>query len=73
MTDQEIIERFWARDESALTQSAAQYGSYCRSIAFGILGDMRDVEECVNDTRMKAWQSIPPTARRSFPCFLEKS
>ncbi|MGM9522168.1 MAG: RNA polymerase sigma factor [Oscillospiraceae bacterium] len=60
MTDAEIIERYWQRDESAISNSSEKYGAYCRAVAGNILKDPRDLEECVNDTWLKAWGSIPP-------------
>ncbi len=60
MEDERIVELFWQRDETAIEQTAETYGAYCRSIADQILGDPEDAEECVNDTWLRAWQSIPP-------------
>ena len=42
----------------------------CRSVARGILKDERDVEECVNDTCMRAWNAIPPEKPRSLEAYL---
>ena len=60
MDDTKIIELFWKRDQSAIEQTAEAYGRYCRKIAFNILGVEEDVEECLNDTWLGAWNSIPP-------------
>lgn len=60
MEDKEIIELFFDRSESALSETAAKYGTYIRAIAQNILNNHQDAEECVNDTLMRAWNSIPP-------------
>lgn len=60
MEDREIIDLFWARDQAALAETAEKYGGYCYAIAFRILSDRQDAEECVNDALMGLWNSIPP-------------
>ena len=60
MEDRDIIALFWSRDESAIRETAAKYGKYCYSIAYNILADGADAEECLNDTYLEAWNSIPP-------------
>ena len=69
MDDNEIIELFLTRDEGAIQAAAQRYGAYCASIAKGILGDQGAAEECVNDTWLKCWQSIPPQHPRSLKGF----
>ena len=46
MKDHEIIELYWARNESAITATAEKYGSYCHTIAYNILRNKEDAEEC---------------------------
>ena len=60
MNNQEIIELFWQRSERAITETAARFGVYCRSIAWNLLGNREDVGECLNDTWLAAWNQIPP-------------
>lgn len=60
MQDRDIIDLYFARDERAITESSHKYGTYCLSIAHNILCNMQDAEECVNDTWLRAWNSIPP-------------
>ena len=60
MQDNQIIALYFARDERAITETANKYGSYCMSIAQNILRNMQDSEECVNDTWLQTWNSIPP-------------
>ena len=70
MEDSDIIELFWRREEDAVTQAAKKYGGYCRSIAGNILGSREDVEECLNDTWLAAWDSIPPQRPKALPVYL---
>ena len=60
MNDNEIIALFFARKENAISAAAEKYGRYCHTIAHNILSSRPDAEECVNDTYLNAWNSIPP-------------
>lgn len=60
MEDSEIVELYFRRDERAIAETAAKYGAFCRGIAFNILSDSEDAEECVGDAYLRAWNSIPP-------------
>ena len=60
MEDNQIVELYWKRDESAIKESETKYGAYCYAVAYNILDNNEDSEECVNDTWNKAWHSIPP-------------
>ncbi len=60
MDDREIIRMFFERSETALREVSRKYGTYCMAIARNILRNHEDAEECVNDTYMRAWDSIPP-------------
>ncbi len=70
MVDEEIIALYWQRDELAIEQTKMKYGKYCRTIAFNILGDGLDAEECENDTYMAAWHAIPPERPESLVAYL---
>lgn len=70
MTDNEIIALFNARCEDAIAESQKAYGKYCSSIACGILENEHDAEECVNDTWLRAWNSIPPASPASLKSYL---
>ena len=72
MTDAEIITLYWNRDQSAITQTASQYGKYCYAIAFGILSSREDSEECLNDTWLRAWNVMPPQRPHRLSLFLGK-
>ena len=70
MEDREIIALYFARDEMALRVSSDKYGSYVKGISMSILRNALDAEECVNDTWLKAWNSIPPQNPPSLKVYL---
>lgn len=72
MDDLEIIELYFAREEMAIAETEAKYGSYCHKISMNILDNSEDAEECVNDTWLKAWNSIPPERPGVLRLFLGK-
>lgn len=72
MTDEAIVELYWNREERAIEESARHYGRYCHRIAKNILYSEEDSEECVNDTWLRAWDSIPPHRPSLFRAFLGK-
>ena len=72
MDDQEIIARFFARDEEGLAAAQERYGDYCAAVARNLLSDQRDQEECLSDTWLRAWNTIPPQRPRSLGAFLAK-
>lgn len=72
MNDSEIVRLFLDRDESAPAEAQKVYGEYCRCIARNVLRDDRDVEECVNDALLAAWESIPPHRPENFKTYLGK-
>lgn len=72
MEDHQIIDLYWARSESALSETAGKYGRYCHYIAYGILHNDEDSEECVNDTYLRAWNSMPPHRPEKLSAFLGK-
>lgn len=69
MEDNHIIDLYWARSQQAIAESEAKYGSYCRAVARNILPRTEDVEECVNDTWLRAWNSIPPQRPKVLQAF----
>ena len=70
LTDAEIVALYLARDESAVEHTAANYGAYCLSVAMNVLNNHPDAEECVNDTYLQAWRSIPPARPTVLRLFL---
>ncbi|MBR4742852.1 MAG: RNA polymerase sigma factor [Oscillospiraceae bacterium] len=72
MEDARIIDLYWQRDESAISETAAKYGKYLHSISYGILRNEEDAEECVSDTYAGAWQAMPPHRPSVLSAFLGK-
>lgn len=72
MNDGQIIDLYWARSETAISETANKYSKYCHTIAFNILHNNEDAEECVNDTYMRAWGAIPPQRPNRLSTFLGK-
>lgn len=70
MDDTSIIELYRNRDERAISETEKKYGKLCYRIAENILKQKEDSEECVNDTFMKAWNSIPPDRPMHFSAYL---
>ena len=69
LSDEEIIELYWKRNEEAIAQTDIKYGKYLLTIAYNIVHDRQDSEECLNDTYVGTWNAIPParpTALRAF-------
>lgn len=72
MEDSAIINLYWAREERALTETDSKYGGMCRTIAYNILHDREDSEECVNDTWFRAWNTMPPQRPSVLSAFLSR-
>ena len=70
LSDEKIIDLFWQRDEQAISQTDTKYGKYLYKIAYNILNDRLDSEECQNDTYLAAWDAIPPHKPLCLPAFL---
>lgn len=70
MKDEEIIALFWARNQKAIPATDEKYGRLLFHIANQIMQDVQDTEECVNDTYLKTWNSIPPQRPNYFQAFL---
>ena len=60
MEDSKIIDLYFQRSEQAITETAEKYGTIVKKLAMNILHDLQDAEECVNDTYLGAWNTIPP-------------
>lgn len=70
MKDNEIVDLFWKRDETALRESQNAYGNYCMYIARNILFNEQDSEECFNSVLLAAWKSIPPQRPDNLKTYL---
>ena len=66
MDDNKIVDLFLHRNDEAIKETAEKYGSRLYSLAFSIVKDRETAEECVEDTYMKAWNSIPPNEPGSY-------
>lgn len=72
MEDSEIVALYWRRDEGAVWETRQKYGRYLEKIAGNILSNREDSEEVVNDTCLRAWNSIPPGRPDSLAAYLGK-
>ncbi len=72
MEDQKIVEQFFARNENAIRETDQKYGKLCTRIAYNILNDMYDSEDCKNDTYLTLWNRIPPSHPQNLRAFVCK-
>lgn len=70
MEDEQIIQLYEERSETAISETDIKYGKYCNYIAYHILYSSADAEECVNDSYLKVWNSIPPQQPTNFRSFI---
>lgn len=70
LSDGEIVDMYFDRDENAISESDFKYGKYLFSVSYNIVQSRLDCEECVNDTYLGAWNSIPPARPQSLRAFL---
>ena len=71
-TDAEIVELYWARDEEAIAATDRKYGGYLYTVAYNVLHNPLDCEECRNDTYLQAWKAIPPYRPTKLQAYLTK-
>ena len=72
MEDKQIIDLFFQRSEQAIISMKEKYSALCLSVARRILIDERDAEECLNDTCLRVWNSIPPEQPLSMAAYLSR-
>lgn len=72
MEDTQIIALYWQRNPAAIGETDKKYGPYCFSIAYNLLENHEDSEECVQDTYLDAWNAMPPHRPGKLPAFLGK-
>ena len=72
MDDIMIVELYIRREESAISETQKKYGTFLHRIAYSILSDNEDSDECVNDTYMKTWESIPPNRPGVFSAYIAR-
>ena len=74
MTDgQDIVELLWQRREEAISRMQSEYERYCYSISWQIVKNREDVHECLNDTWLQTWNSIPRNRPQSLRAYVAKS
>ncbi|MEE1329166.1 MAG: sigma factor, partial [Oscillospiraceae bacterium] len=72
MQDYQIVDLYWERNEAAIRETEQKYGSYLSKVAYNILADYEDSKECVNDTYLALWNTIPPSNPDPFIAFICK-
>ena len=72
MEDEQIISLYWERDERASLETSQKYGGYCHTIYYNIVASAEDAEECVNETWLRTWNSVPPSRPVVLPPFLAR-
>ena len=72
MEDSAIVTLYWQRSEQAIAESDTKYGPYCGHIAYGLLQNSEDTQECVSDTWLAAWNAMPPHRPAVLRLFLGK-
>lgn len=72
MTDREIIDLYWSRNEQAITETENVYGSKLKGLAYRIVHTYEDAQECVSDTYLAAWNTIPPQKPEFLFAYLAK-
>lgn len=70
MNDEDIIDLFFDRKESAISETDYKYGTHLSTLAMRILNCREDVEECKNDTYLETWNTVPPTRPTNFLAYL---
>ena len=70
MNDERIVELYWERDEKAIKETDFKYKKYLFSIAYNVIHDRLDCEECLNDTYLDAWNAMPPSRPNVLKAFL---
>ena len=72
MKDQDIVNLYWDRNEDAIHQTQIKYGAYLSKVSYNILADFEDSRECVNDTYLAAWNSMPTNRPNNLATYLGK-
>ena len=70
MQDSKIIDLFFERSEQAITELSIKYEKLCKKISINILGNEEDALECINDSYLGVWNTIPPTKPDNLKYYL---
>lgn len=69
-SDEKIIDMYWERDPDAIQETDQKYGQLMRNVAYNILFDSLDCEECRNDAYLGIWNAIPSARPAAFSAFI---
>ncbi len=72
MEDSEILDLYWARNEQAIQETEMAYGGKLNVLSYRIVNTLEDAQECVNDTYLAAWDTIPPKRPEYLFAYLAK-
>ena len=72
MEDKAIVDLYWQRSDRAIPETECKYGGYCHAVAMRIVNNRQDAEECVNDTWLGAWNSMPENRPTYLAPYLAK-
>ena len=72
MKDRDIVNLYWDRNEDAIHQTQTKYQAYLSKVSYNILADFEDSRECVNDTYLAAWNSMPTNRPNNLATYLGK-
>ena len=72
LSDEQIMDLYFAREERAIAETDKKYCEYLYTVAYNILYSKEDAEECLQDTYLKTWNTIPPERPSVFRAFLAK-
>ena len=70
LPDEKIIDLYFDRDERAIDETDLKYRKYLFTVAYNILYSNEDCEECLNDTYVGAWNTMPPQRPLNLKAFL---
>lgn len=68
--DEQIIEMLFDRNEQALKITDKKYGPLCRKIAYSIIRNYEEIDDCVNDSYFQLWNAIPPARPKSLKAYI---
>ena len=66
------MKKTYIEPEKAISETDRKYRHYLYTVAFNILHNDPDCEECLNDTYLGTWNAIPPAKPTLFQVFLSK-
>ena len=70
ISDEQIVSLYWSRNEKAIEETDFKYNKYLFTMAYHIVHDPHDCEDCLNDTYLAAWNAIPPSKPNVLKAFL---